>query len=51
MPPDYVHEWPMLIFFFKDAFNVQQDVLLLAAKIALTAGPAVDTFTLEDIRL
>lgn len=34
-----------------DAFNVQEDVLLLPAKVGLTAGPAVDTFTLADIRL
>jgi hypothetical protein len=34
-----------------DGFNVQSDLLLLPAKIGLTAGPEIDTFTLADIRL
>jgi hypothetical protein len=41
----------MLTCTLTDAYNVQADLIILAAKLGITAGPGIDTFTLEDIRL
>lgn len=37
--------------FYPDGYNVQADVITLAAKVGQLATDAVDTFTLDDLKL
>ena len=36
---------------YLDVFNIQNDLLFFASKLALDSSAEIDTFTLKDIRL
>ena len=46
----FISSW-LILTFPTDAFNIQPEVLTLAAKEGLLTTAALDTFTLQDIRL
>nr|7ZNM_A Chain A, Artificial Unspecific Peroxygenase [Marasmius rotula]7ZNM_B Chain B, Artificial Unspecific Peroxygenase [Marasmius rotula]7ZNV_A Chain A, artificial unspecific peroxygenase [Marasmius rotula]7ZNW_A Chain A, artificial unspecific peoxygenase [Marasmius rotula]7ZNW_C Chain C, artificial unspecific peoxygenase [Marasmius rotula] len=42
---------PMIVQAGFDGYNVQPDILILAAKVGLLTSPEPDTFTLDDLKL